>query len=110
MTFKSMDAIPMPRPDVGSVYSTEDIPEGGFHWSTLGDDDVLIYRTPGADYCRMARVTRDPEKQDRVGMSGTYWWWDGDESEPTILPSIGVPGKGPYDWHGHLTGGRWIGV
>ena len=68
---------------------------------------ALYYRPPGVDMAYRAPLTTDPAKQDKVGSSGTFWWWNGDKEAPTLRPSIAVPADPPYLWHGFLKGGHW---
>ena len=110
MTFQTM---PGRRRDVG--VQTHELKAGDFVWVEAmqrGDehpcgDPYLVSIPPGDDMAYTAFVTTDPEKQDKVGTSGTYWWWNGDRDKPTLRPSIGCPATPPYRWHGYLEDGVW---
>lgn len=74
------------------------------------DHPLLWYCPPGEPRAPMsATCTVYKNEQNRVGMKGTYWWWNGDEEKPTLEPSIGVYNSqvDEYDWHGFLTEGEW---
>ena len=105
--FRSMDGRRVP--DLTLTHLHE---EGDFSFLRYDTEDLLlatglVYRPPGMDMMYTAWLTTDPAKQDKVGDSGTYWWWNGDEEKPTLRPSIGVPANPPYQWHGYLRDGRW---
>ena len=105
MTFKSMPARQRTYPiPIGFLE------EGDFViYAEQNDTAHMVYRPPESKTAYSARLTTDREKQDRVGLQGTYWWWNGDKKNPTLKPSIGVPATEPYAWHGWLTNGQWKG-
>ena len=103
MKFLSIDARQRMYP-----IGTNRLEQGDFViWAEDGDTAIFTYKLPGSDTAYNAHVTTDPIKQDKVGTSGTYWWWNGNRDKPTLKPSIGVPAIGSYNWHGFLTDGRF---
>ena len=82
----------------------------GFNPKDL-EHPILWYVTPeGYPYPLEAPVTIHKSEQDKVGHSGTYWWWNGDWDKPTLLPSIGLYNSDgtAYAWHGYLTDGVFV--
>ena len=73
----------------------------------FGNPVLMYYRPPGVDMVYRAALTTDRAMQDKVGTSGTYWWWNGDPDKPSVEPSLGVPANPPYTWHGWLRDGRF---
>lgn len=70
---------------------------GAYVFSKDGYGDVagLIFRCP----CGCGELAH-------IGIGDAGWSWDGDESAPTLHPSLNNPdGCG---WHGWLRGGRWV--
>jgi hypothetical protein len=45
------------------------------------------------------------EKEPEIGRS--TWLWDGNETEPTLTPSVFQSGL-PCQWHGFLRNGEWV--
>ena len=110
MRFRTM---PGRRRDIG--VKAHELEPGDFVWVDVTNPDdthplgepYLLYRPPDHDMLYTAFVTTDPERTDKSGTSGTYWWWNGDRDKPTLSPSIGVPATPPYRWHGFLKDGIW---
>ena len=118
MTFKSMDAVRRLYPckphelQEGEfvIYGIGKDIEGNPVFDEFPLDATMTYRPPGTNMVYTAPVTTDPNKADKSGTNGHFWYWDGCLDKPTCKPSFGVPATGPYTWHGWLTNGRWEAV
>lgn len=87
----------------GACGQSGHVAAGCFQWATdqHGAIDSLMYVCPcGCGVAMSVPVSRD----GRVG-----WSWDGNETEPTLSPSILTsfePSK--QHWHGWLRCGQWV--
>ena len=73
--FRSMDGRRVPDSTLTHLHKEGDFSfvRTGYH---TGEVTGLVYRPPGMDMIYTAFLTTDPAKQDKVGDSGTYWWWN----------------------------------
>lgn len=75
----------------------------------------LTYACPGCG--KVGYVGFKPPSADDVKYARATWDWDGNESSPTLVPSIhnhdviyeGKPlAEQPTHWHGWLRAGMWV--
>ena len=76
---------------------------GAMLWTTLDGDKALAVLVPDPEHGKphnvILHVNRQPQNwADKGPVAG----WDGNETEPTLTPSIDVPGV----WHGFVVLGR----
>lgn len=81
-----------------------DLPDGAAQWDLARDQRRLTYVCPcGCKEWRQVPVAPDQKLQ-------SHWLWDGNETAPTLTPSI-LHVKHRDDecgWHGFLTAGIWV--
>lgn len=79
----------------------KDLPAGSVHWTRAKESRKpihLVFICPcGCGAVNPIPVTTEP--------GGYGWIWDGNETDPTLTPSI-LRTTG-CKWHGHLTKGEW---
>lgn len=88
-------------------FKRPDLPPGAAQWRKTDAGVVygLMYCCPcGCQDWRMIGVIEGPPKAH-------FWAWDGNETAPTLSPSIKhmPPPQGGCSWHGHLEVGIWRG-
>jgi len=80
----------------GDEFKRTDLPPGSAAWAYQGDEiQSLLFICP----CGGARIRSVPVRGDRK------WDWNGNETLPTLTPSILIVGE--CRWHGYLTNGEW---
>ena len=81
-------------------FTRKDLPPGSAEWSSHGGDvNSLLFSCP----CGCGAVRTVPVK--RESNPAKAWSWNGDEANPTLIPSIKIVRD--CNWHGFLTAGEW---
>lgn len=92
---------PVPATQVEKIYHNEtpNIP-GGFKWNR--NDEGKAVRIHFTCPCGCGSYIDLPVNADKQ----PFWNWDGNETEPTLTPSIWINKDRPhFNWHGYLTKG-----
>jgi hypothetical protein len=97
------DIFALSKVDSNGYHVNEHLPAGAAQWARGANGNIanLLFMCPCG-----CHVLRSVSVQKGINTPGAAWGWDGNESEPTLTPSIRVTTG--CQWHGHLVKGDFV--